>query len=258
MLEERKLKEIEYYDKEAVKNPPTSLGAREAGSLADFNPFLLESYQFLKNFFKNSSYKHKKVLDYGCGTGMHIAWLAENFQHVTGIDLSKASLERAKENKAENVTFVLGDCEQLPFKSKSFDVVFDGGTFSSLALDKALKEIHRVLRPGGILIGIETLGHNPLTNLKREINKILGKRTAWAASHIFKMRDLVKVKKYFEITELRFFHIISWIVFPFLNLPGGKLFLRILEKLDHILLVIFPFFKKYYFKIVFVFKKPIV
>ena len=195
-------------------------------------------------------------MDYGCGTGTHFSWLSKIYREVIGIDLSKSSIKKSKElikkEKLHNVKVLIGDCEKMKFSKKSFDLVFDGGTFSSLYLESALKEIHRVLKPNGILIGIETLGHNPLTNLKRRINKISGKRTAWATSHIFMIEDLEKIKKYFEIVELRFFHLVSWISFPFLNLPGGKLLLKILEKLDHILLVIFPFFKKYSFKIVFV------
>lgn len=255
-FEERKQKEIEYYDKEAASS---SHSRKESGSLKEFDPFFLESYQFLKNSLK-IGYKDKKALDYGCGSGIHLLWLSRVFRNVTGIDLSKNSLAKAKKalvkEKAEGmVNLVLGDCEKMEFPNKSFDVVFDGGTFSSLDLENALKEIHRVLKPFGLLVGIETLGHNPITNLKRKINKILGKRTSWAAGHIFKIQDLDKVKKYFNIVQLKFFHLFSWIAIPCLNLPGGKIFLKVLEKLDYFLITIFPFLKKYSFKIVFVLKK---
>jgi len=256
MLEERKQKEIDYYDKEAESS---SINKKEAGSLTKFDPFFLESYQFLKDFLKNL-YDSKNVLDYGCGTGVHLPWLAQSFKSATGIDLSRNSLNKAKkvlkdqglENK---VSLVLGDCEEMPFENESFDVVFDGGTFSSLDLDKALQEISRVLKTGGLLVGIETLGHNPLTNFKRKINKILGKRTAFAESHIFKIHDLEKVKKYFTISQLKFFHLTSFAVFPLLSFPGGKVFLKIFQALDHGLINIFPFLKKYSFKIVFAFRK---
>ena len=49
-MEDRKLEEIEYYDREADN---FSGSKKEAGSLASFDPFLLESYQFLKNFLKS-------------------------------------------------------------------------------------------------------------------------------------------------------------------------------------------------------------
>ena len=84
---------------------------------------------------------------------------------------------------------------------------------------------------------------------------MLGKRTAWAASHIFKMDDLAVVKKYFKVKELRFFHLTSLVAFPFMGLPGGRLLLWGLEALDHALLSLFPFLAKFSFKIVFIFQK---
>ena len=144
----------------------------------------------------------------------------------------------------------------MDFPDNSFDIIFDGGTFSSLDLSKAFPELSRVLKPNGFLIGIETLGHNPFTNFKRLLNKITGRRTVWAAEHIFKMEDLKKVKGYFNEIETHYFHLISWAFFPCLRLPGGRFILKLLEKIDKFLLFIFPFFKKYCFKIVFVFSEP--
>jgi len=255
-MEERKQKEIDYYDQQAKVE---TSGKKESGSLHTFDPFSLRSYRFLKEYFQNN-YHDKAVLDYGCGTGVHLPWLAKAFVKVTGIDLSQVSLDKAralvkKEGLEQKVVLQVGDCETLEFSPESFDAVFDGGTFSSLDLHTALRQIHRVLKPGGFLIGIETLGHNPITNLKRKLNELLGKRTSWAAGHIFKMQDLELVKKYFDIVQLQFFHLTSWIAIPLLHLPGGKMFLKMLEDLDHMLLTTFPFLKKYSFKIVFVFKK---
>jgi len=256
MIEERKLKEIEYYDAEAKSSSGSS---KEAGSLQTFDPFFLESYQFVKRVLEKG-YEQKTVLDYGCGSGIHVSWLAKAFNKVVGVDLSQNSLAKAKEivkkEGIENkVSLIVGDCENLEFPEGSFDVVFDGGTFSSLELDIALRQIHRVLKPGGLLVGIETLGHNPITNLKRKLNEVLGKRTSWAAHHIFKVQDLELVKKYFDIVQVRFYHITSWAAIPFLNLPGGKVFLKFLETVDHLLIKTFPFLKKYSFKIAFVFSK---
>lgn len=250
-MEERKLREIEYYNQEAMGAKDDK---KEAGSLVQFNPFFLASYRFLQNSLSGGN-QHKKVLDYGCGTGVHLSWLAERFQNVTGVDLSQASINKALANKPANVELVVGDCENLPFANEAFDVVFDGGTFSSLDFEKALREIHRVLKPGGLLAGIETLGHNPLTNIKRKLNILLGKRTSWAGDHIFKMQSLEVVKKYFNIQELRFFHLISWVAFPLVWFPGGKVLLKCLEGLDHVLITLVPPLKKYSFKVVFVLKK---
>lgn len=246
-MEERKQREIKYYDEKAKEQ---IVQDNFEGDFEGFNPFSLSSLRFLQKRTKELI-KGRKVLDYGCGDGIHSGWLAEAAGKVIAVDLSEKSLEIAK-RRVKNVEFLAMDCENLSFENESFDVVFDGGTFSSLDLTKAFSEISRVLRPKGLLIGIETFGHNPLTNLKRKINKKTGKRTEWAVEHIFKEKDLEAAKKYFSEINVYYFHIISWLAFPFLKFPGGKILLKLLEALDYLLM---PFFKKYSFKVVFIFKK---
>ena len=257
MLEQRKKQEIEYYDKEARE---ASLeDGKELGSSHSFDLFLLSSYRFLRKLvFKKA--KDKRILDYGCGTGVHLAWLAETSKEVVGVDLSKNSLKIAQEKIKKNnllgkARALLMDCEELEFEDDSFDIIFDGGTFSSLDLNQVFSELVRVLKPNGSVIGIETFGHNPLTNLKRKINEIRGKRTGWAADHILKIKDLKEAEKHFNKIEVYYFHLISWLAFPFIRFPGGKILLRILELIDKILLKLF-FLKKYSFKIVFIFSEP--
>lgn len=259
-MKTRKQKEIKYYDKRAKEWLRNKFKKEKNSGSKEFSPFVLNSYEFLKSFLKNKC-SGKRILDYGCGDGINSTWLAEYGGEIIGIDLSKESLQIAKrraekEKMEERVKFLPMDCENLELPDNYFDIVFNGGTFSSLDIDKALPEVSRVLKPKGFLIGIETLGHNPFTNFKRKINEITGKRTKWAVNHIFKIDDLKKTERYFDKTETYFFHLISWLAFPFLNFPGGKVLLKILEKLDKCLLYIFPFFKKYSFKIIFIFSLP--
>ena len=239
-MEKRKEKEIKYYD-------------RLADDLKHSVPLSVGSHKFLMEIFKKKG-KGKVVLDYGCGTGAHSIWLADYAKELIGIDLSLNSLNIAQERAEGN--FLPMDCEQMDFKENAFDIVFDGGTFSSLDLEKALPEIARVLKPGGSVIGIETLGHNPILNLKRRLNAIMNKRSRWAREHIFRLEDFKKVKRYFNKIEVYFFHLTSWAAFPLLHLPGGRFLLRLLERADTLLINFFPFLKKYSFKIVFVFSEP--
>ncbi len=256
-MEPRKQKEIEYYNKEAEEWTEGEI--KESGSRGGFSSFDLGSYNFLLDISKNKI-KGKKVLDYGCGTGTNLEWLALDAKEVVGIDLSGKSLEVAEKmvqkNRLESkINLLLMDCEKMEFPDNSFDVVFDGCAFSSLDLKNVLPELKRVLKPNGFVIGIETLGHNPFTNFKRLINKITGRRTVWAAEHIFRVEDLKKVKRCFNKIEVYYFHLISWAFFPCLGLPGGRFILKFFEKIDKFFLFIFPFLKRYCFKIVFVFSE---
>lgn len=242
-MEERKQKEIEYYD--------SRVAAR--GDFEGFEPRNLASFKFLYQLLEKLC-RDKIVLDYGCGNGIHsFALLRAGARRVIGIDLSEKSLAIARRLNP-GAEFLVMDCEKLEFPDNYFDLILDGGTFSSLDLTRALPESKRVLKPGGILLGIETLGHNPLTNLKRKLNKLTGRRTDWAASHIFQLKDLALARNYFREVQVGYFHLFSWLAFPFLKIPGGLIFLKILEFFDGFFLRL-SFLRKYAFKIVFVFQK---
>ncbi len=255
-MKDRKKVEIEYYDKKAKEQLKEGF---QKGDFEGFEPNLLSSFRFCYNYLKDKC-QNKKFLDYGCGNGVHSIFPAKCGAKIVGIDLSEASLkiarERAKkEGVGDRVEFLTMDCEKMDFPDGFFDIVFDGGTFSSIDLKKTYSELARVLKPEGFLIGIETFGHNPLTNFKRKINKLIGKRTGWATGHIFKEGDLERAKEYFGKVEVYYFHLISWLTFPFLRLPGGKIILKILEIIEKPFLRL-PLLNKYAFKVVFVFKNP--
>jgi SAM-dependent methyltransferase len=85
-----------------------------------------------------------KLLDVGCGTG----WLAEHFSDYTGIDGSPDAVAAAH---AKGRSIVLGDVnEPLPFDDASFDGVVLKDLLEHVADPVAVvREVHRVLRPGG-------------------------------------------------------------------------------------------------------------
>ncbi len=257
----RKEQEIKHYDRLARRWQAKVAVHPELVSLdiEATDVMKMSSYQKLYELLRQHV-PGKKVLDYGCGHGMHTIQIAKmSAREVVGVDLSEESLkiaeERSMKNKVSNMKFLKMDAEALEFPNNSFDIVFDGGTFSSIELEKGLKEIQRVLMPGGLLIGIETLGHHPLANLKRWINKKRGVRTGWAAAHIMKINDLKLAKKYLTFEQINFFHLTSLLAIPFQNLPGAKLIIKFADALDKILFKILPFLKKYAFKAVFVFRR---
>lgn len=97
----------------------------------------------------------QRVLDVGCGTGVVALTAARKGARVTGVDLTPALLERARENVAlagVAVTFETGDVEALPFADGSFDVVVSQfGHMFGPRPDRTTAEMLRVLAPGGTI-----------------------------------------------------------------------------------------------------------
>jgi demethylmenaquinone methyltransferase/2-methoxy-6-polyprenyl-1,4-benzoquinol methylase len=93
-----------------------------------------------------------RVLDACCGTGdLAIAATRAGAAEVVGLDFSEAMLERAR-RKAPELEWRSGDVLALPFADASFDAVTVGfGVRNVEDLPAALRELRRVLRPGGRL-----------------------------------------------------------------------------------------------------------
>jgi MPBQ/MSBQ methyltransferase len=92
----------------------------------------------------------RRALDAGCGTGFQTAVLVAQGYRTSGLDLSGAMLHVAR-RRYPAARFVRGDLEALPWRDSAFDVVVScGSTLSFLERpSRALREIGRVLRPGG-------------------------------------------------------------------------------------------------------------
>jgi len=93
-----------------------------------------------------------RVLDVGCGTGFATEALLEVTERVHGLDQSEHQLEQAwaKLGKHDQVAFVRGDAERLPYADDSFDVVWSSGSIEYWPNPvTALRELRRVARPGG-------------------------------------------------------------------------------------------------------------
>ncbi|MFC4440032.1 MULTISPECIES: class I SAM-dependent methyltransferase [Natrialbaceae] len=121
-----------------------------------------------------SDYTFDRILDVGCGDGELTMRIGEacNVADVFGIDISRTDVKSAQ-NRGVNAVLLDVDREGLPFENETFDGVHSGEVFDYIKNDSSyFREIHRVLKPGGIfIISIPNLAslHNRLALLVGEM-----------------------------------------------------------------------------------------
>lgn len=102
----------------------------------------------------------ENILDLGCGRGnetIHAALITGSEGKVTGLDITQAMIDAARVHAEEmgvtNVSFVLGDIENLPFDHDMFDAVISNCVINhAKSKGKVYQEIYRVLKYGGRFI----------------------------------------------------------------------------------------------------------
>lgn len=111
--------------------------------------------RYLKRIQKIDFCNKQRVLDAGCGFGQWSIALAKNNYEVVGVDVGSERLmvaeDIAKSNNIKNLDFRYAQITDLPFSDKSFDAVFCYGVIFIPDVQKALRELYRVLQPKGRL-----------------------------------------------------------------------------------------------------------
>jgi ubiquinone/menaquinone biosynthesis C-methylase UbiE len=134
-----------------------------------FKPYSMEWYEAIEKFryriepmiyseAQFTRYANKKVLEIGVGAGTdHLQW-ARAGAVLTGVDLTDAAIFTTKERfklYGLNSELIRLDAETLPFENETFDVVYSWGVIHhSQTPEYIVSEIKRVLKPGGIFIGM--------------------------------------------------------------------------------------------------------
>lgn len=145
----------------------------------------------------------KRVLEYGCGITGRAFETAKSSAYVVGIDISDVAVQQSRQQAQQlgiqgKTEFIVMNAEAMTFPDGEFDVVFGSGILHHLNLAAAASELHRVLKPTGVAIFTEPLGHNPVINLFRKLTPKL--RTA--DEHPLLMRDIAMLKQHFPGTEV--------------------------------------------------------
>lgn len=107
------------------------------------------------------------LLDIGCGTGQTSTYIGTHFPcKIVAADINSKMLERAKQTFIKNhldIPLTRADAMDLPFRKKSFHIVLSESVTAFTEIRRTLREYHRVLNPGGVLLAIEVTALQPLT-----------------------------------------------------------------------------------------------
>lgn len=118
--------------------------------------FRYDTQPFMRSLMEFDNFRGKRLLEIGCGLGTDLLQFARGGALVTGVDLTPASIDLVRKRFAlEGVpgNAQVADAEHLPFPDNSFDVVYSFGVLHHTPnTQKAIDEVHRVLKPGGRII----------------------------------------------------------------------------------------------------------
>lgn len=145
----------------------------------------------------------KRLLDVGCGNCIFLSMVLKEFDvKVSGIDISPGMIEKSKELLDDRADLKVGDSDHLPWNDKSFDIVTCIASFHHYpGPELVLKEMKRVLRPGGILMIADPFTSN---NLLRFFANILIKFGKSGDVRIYSQKEIQ------ELLEKCGFTLIKW------------------------------------------------
>lgn len=139
----------------------------------------LEKMQLSKLREDLLSSAHGKTLEIGAGTGLNFSHYPED-AFVIAIDNDESMMSPAKSRTRGRIELRTADAEELPFSDNEFDSVAATLVFCTIPdPDKALKEVYRVLKPGGAFLLLEHIRRDtPIAGKVLDVMTPLWKRAA--------------------------------------------------------------------------------
>ena len=131
-----------------------------------------QEFRYLRSREWLGQLEGKRVLDLGCGRGLYLKYLRELKAEVIGVDVVAEALRIARQYAGEaSLGLCLGSGSSLPFLDQSFDAVLSIEVLSHVPhahQEEVVKEIGRVLRPGGrAIVSVHNPARFALQNLIR-------------------------------------------------------------------------------------------
>lgn len=200
----------------------------------------LRRHAFFYSYKREKKILHKLLLDFNdkdvleIGSYTWAAWFNDNTKpkSLSCINISEKELEKGKKHAASKkfpVKHYLMDANNLTFEDESFNIVFGGAILHHLDIEKSIRHIYRVLKPGGKIIFLEPLNMNPLYKIYRKMNP--QERTPDEHALVAKDFKLIRQKFTFNHYFFDFFTVIFGLIS--LKFYGDKNYDNPLNKLGN-------------------------
>lgn len=197
----------------------------------------------------------KRILDCGFALGHLGVFLAAKDASIHGFDISSEMVKVARANAQRNGTnekcnFLCCSFEDLAYRDISFDLAVGSYVLHHVDIERAVKELCRVLKPGGRAIFIETWGRNPLLLLARKylVGKLGIAKYGTEDEHPITQKDIREMERVFSEVRLYFPE------FVFFKKAGTNIFrwkkstriiTDVLVRMDNFVTHRFPIFNQY-------------
>ena len=218
-LSTRQLHEREYYDKyvhySASQQPP--IGPLSLAERRDFNPYWYV-IRVVKEEFRSPT---QRLLDFGCGPGRYGVMAAQIGFEVFGFDISIQNVLASRALAAEynvgaRTHFSQGVAEALCYLDNFFDVIAGIDILHHVDIPVAVRECHRVLKPGGLAAFKEPLEAAVFEPIRKSrLGRWIAPQTASFDRHITEderkltREDLAAIQRQFPAMRVERFRLLS-------------------------------------------------
>lgn len=133
------------------------------------------SIQLYHQLASSVEIRNKDIVEIGCGRGGGLAFITSTFAPASaiGIDVNKLAISFCNHYyNLKGLSFLHGDAHKLPLESNICDIVINvESSHRYTDMNAFLKEVFRILRPGGYFLFTDFRRYDEIENLKRELKK---------------------------------------------------------------------------------------
>jgi ubiquinone/menaquinone biosynthesis C-methylase UbiE len=224
-LSDRQQREIEYHRDRAATHAHFATERVDLSAVTSAHYRWWNAYWVILRKAKNLDITGKNVLVVGCGFGDDAIQLAHLGASIKAIDISAESVAIARQRAAASdalVDFEVSPAEKLPFADETFDLVYLPDVVHHLDISAAMREVRRVLKPRGVVLGNEPYTHSWLELIRqsrvvrefiypRMVKRIYGTENPYITVDERKLdqRDLRQIGRALQIAEKQYFLLVS-------------------------------------------------